>query len=72
MRKEEMEFNSSLEKYRQFKINNGIIEQVYDNSSESTLLLASARAGFSDTNSFSARFEGGDGRWVLCEHHTET
>ena len=34
--------------------------------------LASARAGFLDTNTFRARFEGGAGKYVICEHHTET
>ena len=66
-----MESKSSLEKYRQFKINRGTIDHVYDYSRGSTL-LASARAGFLNTNSFRARFERGDGKCVLCENHTET
>ena len=63
--KEGMESKSSLEEYRQFKINRGIIDHVYDNSRGSTL-LASARADFLNTNSFRARFEGGGRRRQVC------
>ena len=64
------ESKSSLVRYRQFKLNRGTIDHIYDNSKGSTP-LASARARFLNTNSFRARFEGGDGKCVLCGHHTE-
>ena len=65
-----MKTKSSLGRYRQYKTNRGTIEHTYDNARKSTP-LAGARAGFLNTDSFRARFEGGDGRCSICNHHTE-
>ncbi|XP_028967056.1 uncharacterized protein LOC114828185 [Galendromus occidentalis] len=52
--RENMETKPSLKRYRQHKMNRGTIDHVYDNTRGSTL-LAGARAGFLNTNSFRAR-----------------
>ena len=67
-----MKIESNLQRDRQFKRSEGTTIMFMPILLRGSTLLASARAGFLNTNALRARFEGGDGEREICEHDTET